>query len=275
LPGITDTGAVMLLMAVFGILTAVVPVFRIVALNRYAAPAELAPVLSSNAPTRTLFPEIDTETPNRSRDSGVGFRNVCSRAPDVASKRYAAPAEVAPVLSLSAPTRTLLPEMDTDSPNKSINSGVGFRNVFSSAPDVALNRYAAPAEVAPVLSPSAPTRTLFPEMDTDLPKKSFNSGVGFRIVCSKAPDVASKRYAAPAELAPVLSWNAPTRTLLPEMDTEKPNSSLNSGVGFRNVCSRAPDVASKRYAAPALVALVLSKRAPTRTLLPEIDELPN
>ena len=44
----------------------------------------------------------------------MGLLNVCSRAPVVASNRYADPESVAPVSSLTAPIRILSPEIETE-----------------------------------------------------------------------------------------------------------------------------------------------------------------
>ncbi len=121
-------------------------------LNRYAAPAVKAPVLSPSAPmsTRSL-PTAATEKPNASKVCGVGLVKVVSNVPLVLNK-YAAPASEAPVLSRYAPMSTRsLPNAATDLPKKSPTAGVGLVKVVSNVP-LALNRYAAPAFAAPVSS---------------------------------------------------------------------------------------------------------------------------
>ena len=249
--------------------------FPVVASNRYAEPALVAPVSSRCAPRRTLLPSTDTEVPKPSFVAGAGLLKVCSRFPVVASNRYAEPTLVTPVSSRRAPTRTLLPSTDTDWPKRSAVTGVGLLKVCSRFPVVASNMYTEPASVAPVSSFGAPRKTLLPSTDTEVPKRSAVAGVGLLKVCSRFPVVASNRYAEPALVASVSSWRAPMRTLLPSTDTDSPKKSNPAGVGLLKVCSKFPVVASNRYAEPALPPPASSKSAPTRTLLPSTDtEMP-
>src|SRR5262245_40829202 len=115
------------------------------------------------------------------------------------------------------------PTAATETPKFSSSAGEGLVKVIRSAPLV-LNKYAAPAFVAPASSLRAPMSTLSePTAATDQPKASKAAGVGLVKVISSAPLVL-KRYAAPAAVALVLSLGAPMRTLSgPTAATELPN----------------------------------------------------
>ena len=111
--------------------------------------------------------------------------------------------------------------MDTALPNCALDPGVGFRNVCSSAPDVALNRYAAPALLLTVSSNGAPTKKLLPEIDTALPKTSVVAGVGLRMVCGKVPLSIVKSNAPSAFVAFFIILIVAASTLVAEIETRK------------------------------------------------------
>src|SRR5205085_929031 len=140
----------------------------------------------------------------------------------------------------------------------SSKAGVGLFNVATRAPVVALNTYAAPAFVAPVSSPEAPTTTMFPDTATETPKSSPSPGVGLFSVATRAPVVALNTYADPESAAPVSSSVAPTTTVLPATGTETEKSSSKAGVGLFSVATRAPLVALNTYADPVSSAPVSS-----------------
>src|SRR5262245_30592109 len=114
-------------------------------------------------------------------------------------------------------------------PNRSSGAGEGLAKVRSRAPVAPSNRYADPALFPPVLSPGAPTRTLFPSAATESPNSSSAAGVGLVKVCSRAPVAPSYRYADPALLAPASSPGAPTRMFFPSAATDWPMKSLTGG----------------------------------------------
>src|SRR5437867_456899 len=100
-----------------------------------------------------------------------------------------------------------LPTAATAKPNPSSSAGVGLVKVMSNVP-LMLNRYAAPACVAPVSSLCAPmsTRSL-PTAATEMPNQSLNAGVGLAIVSANQLDAVATLSAvtAPAASAPVVT----------------------------------------------------------------------
>ena len=94
-------------------------------------------------------------------------------------------------------------------PNRSSLNGVGLVKVVSNVPLV-LNRYAAPALGAPVLSLFAPmsTRSL-PTAATALPKLSKFSGVGLTMVSANQFVTVATLVAVTAPLASAVVVTAP------------------------------------------------------------------
>jgi hypothetical protein len=112
-----------------------------------------------------------------------------------------------------------LPEIATAAPKMSPAAAAGLKNVFRSAPVVMSNRYAAPAFVAPVSSPSAPMTIRLPSMPIERPKSSWTPGDGLTIFRTSAPVTASYTKTAPESVAPVSSKYAPTATYFPPAAT--------------------------------------------------------
>src|SRR5437667_9242 len=104
-----------------------------------------------------MVPETGTAWPKLSLFAGVGLFSVVTRAPVVALNTYADPAFGAPASSSGAPTTSVLPETATETPNWSLNVGLGLFSVATRVPVVASNTYADPESVAPVSSLQAPT----------------------------------------------------------------------------------------------------------------------
>src|SRR5207244_526152 len=81
--------------------------------------------------------------------------------------------------------------------------------VRRSAPLVASKTWTAPAPAPPRSLNGAPTTSVSPASASAQPKRSSADAVGFAIVRSSVPDVASKRWTAPIG-DPVLAWGAST-----------------------------------------------------------------
>src|SRR5262245_57983408 len=118
------------------------------------------------------------------------------------------------------------PTAATENPKKSAMAGVGLVNVVSSAPLV-LNKYAAPALVAPVSSERQPMRTRsFPTPTKLAPNSSPVAGKGLLKVVSSAP-LTLNRYAAPKPVeAPMSTLSEPTAA------RATPNLPNGAGVGL-------------------------------------------
>src|SRR5688500_5674959 len=90
---------------------------------------------------------------------------------------------------------------------------------------------------------------VFPDTDTDWPKRSPLARLGLDRVAIRLPVVAAKTYAWRLSAPPVSSNEAPATTAFPDTDIDMPNRSLLAGEALASGIG-VPVVALNTYAAP-------------------------